>query len=214
MLGFQMLICECSGRWVPFFYFFVNEFYNCYQKHHYLLPVIFTLLFSSSVAIMTTAFYTSIPYLYIHYHCSHHHYHHIDYYHHYHVLFFHEYHYHLFRSSRLEVFCKKGVLKNFAKFARKHLCQSLFFNKVSGLRSATLLKTRVWHRCFLVNFAKFLRTPFLTERLWWLLLPFYFTSNTISTIIIPISTFNIIITSATFTSTTTTPVQPPLAPLP
>ena len=31
-----------------------------------------------------------------------------------------------------EVFCKKGVLRDFAKFTRKHLCQSLFFNKVAG----------------------------------------------------------------------------------
>ena len=29
-----------------------------------------------------------------------------------------------------EVFCKKGVLRNFVKFTRKHLCQS-FFNKVT-----------------------------------------------------------------------------------
>ena len=29
---------------------------------------------------------------------------------------------------------------------------------------------RLWHRCFSVNFAKFIRTPFLTEQLWWLLL--------------------------------------------
>ena len=29
-----------------------------------------------------------------------------------------------------EVFCKKGVLKNFAKFARNHLFQSLFFIKL------------------------------------------------------------------------------------
>ena len=36
------------------------------------------------------------------------------------------------RSSHLDVFCKKGVLKNFAKFAGKHLCQSLFFNKVGN----------------------------------------------------------------------------------
>ena len=28
---------------------------------------------------------------------------------------------------------KKGVLRNFTKFAGKHLCQSLFFNKVAGL---------------------------------------------------------------------------------
>ena len=39
------------------------------------------------------------------------------------------------RSSRPEVFCKKGVLRNFAKFTRKHLCQSLIFNKVAGLRT-------------------------------------------------------------------------------
>ena len=29
---------------------------------------------------------------------------------------------------------KKGVLKNFAKFTGKHLCQRLFFNEVAGLR--------------------------------------------------------------------------------
>ena len=28
---------------------------------------------------------------------------------------------------------KKGVLRNFTKFTRKHLCQSRFFNKVAGL---------------------------------------------------------------------------------
>ena len=32
------------------------------------------------------------------------------------------------RSSSPEVICKKGVLRNFAKFTGKHLCQSLFFN--------------------------------------------------------------------------------------
>ena len=45
------------------------------------------------------------------------------------------------------------------------MCQSLFFNKVAGLRHATLLKKRLWHRCFPVSFSKFLGTPFLTERL-------------------------------------------------
>ena len=38
----------------------------------------------------------------------------------------------LFRSSRPEMSCKKGVLKNFAKFTGKYLCQSLFFNEVVG----------------------------------------------------------------------------------
>ena len=56
---------------------------------------------------------------------------------------------------------KKGVLRNFVKFTGKHLCQSLFFNKVARLRSVTLFKKRLWRRCFPVNFAKFLRTPFL-----------------------------------------------------
>ena len=69
-----------------------------------------------------------------------------------------------------EVFCKKGVLRNFAKFIGKRLCRSLFFNKVAALRPATLLKKRLWDRCFPKNFAKFLRTPFLIEHLWWLLL--------------------------------------------
>ena len=69
------------------------------------------------------------------------------------------------RSSRPVVFYKKGVLRNFTKFTRRQLCQSPFFNKVAGLRPATLLKRRLWHRCFPVNFAKFLRTPFITEQL-------------------------------------------------
>ena len=30
--------------------------------------------------------------------------------------------------------CKKAVLRNFAKFTGKHMCQSLVFNKVAGLR--------------------------------------------------------------------------------
>ena len=41
------------------------------------------------------------------------------------------------RSSRPEVFYKKGALRNFAKFLGKHLCQSLFCNKVAGLRLVT-----------------------------------------------------------------------------
>ena len=35
-----------------------------------------------------------------------------------------------FRSSHPEVFRKKGVHINFTKFTGKHLCLSLFFNKV------------------------------------------------------------------------------------
>ena len=66
-----------------------------------------------------------------------------------------------YRSSHQTCSIIKGGLRNFAKFTGKHLCQSLFFNKVTGLRPATLLKKGLWHRCFLLNFAKFPRTPFL-----------------------------------------------------
>ena len=38
------------------------------------------------------------------------------------------------------MFCSKGVLRNFAKFTGKHLLQSLFFNKVAGVRPATVLE--------------------------------------------------------------------------
>ena len=61
-----------------------------------------------------------------------------------------------FRNSRQEVFYKKGVLRNFAKFTGKHLCHRFFLNKVAGLRPATLLKKSLWHRYFPVKFAKFL----------------------------------------------------------
>ena len=74
------------------------------------------------------------------------------------------------RKQPPEVFCEKGALRIFTKFAGKQLCQSLFFNKVAGLRSAFLLKKRPWDRCSPVNFVKFLRTPFFIEHLWWLLL--------------------------------------------
>ena len=65
----------------------------------------------------------------------------------------------LFRSSRPEVFCEKGVLRNIATFTGRHLCQSLLFDKKETLGQV-----------FPVNFVKFLRTPFLIEHLWWLFL--------------------------------------------
>ena len=42
-----------------------------------------------------------------------------------------------------EGFFKKDIMRNFAEFTGKHLCRNLFF----------------W--CFVGNFAKFVRTPFL-----------------------------------------------------
>ena len=68
---------------------------------------------------------------------------------------------HQVRSSQRRCSVKKSVLRNFAKFTGKHLCQSLFSDKFSDLRLASSLKTRLWHRPFPMNFAKFLRTRFL-----------------------------------------------------
>ena len=53
------------------------------------------------------------------------------------------------RSIRPEVFWKKGILRNLAKFTGKHMCQSLFFNK------KTFFEKRLWHGCFPLNFTKF-----------------------------------------------------------
>ena len=64
------------------------------------------------------------------------------------------------RSSHQRCSVKKGFLRDFTKFTGKHMCQSLFFNKVAGLRSASFLKKRLWHRSFPVNFEKLHRkTP-------------------------------------------------------
>ena len=86
--------------------------------------------------------------------------------------------FYLFRSSHRRYSAKKGALSNFVKLTEKHLCQKLFFNKVADLWQATrgvlwknvlyqisqtLLKNNLWHRCFPVNFAKFLRIPFLQD---------------------------------------------------
>ena len=54
------------------------------------------------------------------------------------------------------MFCKKRCSKKFCK-----TCLSLLFNKVTGLRPATLLKKRLWPKCFPVNFVIFLRITFL-----------------------------------------------------
>ena len=54
-----------------------------------------------------------------------------------------------------DVFYKKRIHKNFAKFTAKYLCRSLFFDKDSGLQPAALLQKRLRHKCFSVNFAKY-----------------------------------------------------------
>ena len=59
------------------------------------------------------------------------------------------------------MFCKKGVLRNFAK-STENTCSRVSF-----------LKKRLWHGCFPVNFYEI----FLTEQLRWLLLKNLFTHS-------------------------------------
>ena len=74
-----------------------------------------------------------------------------------------------FRSRRSQVFFKKFVLKQFANFIGKHLCQSLgiFFNKVTGLQNCNFTKKSLQHRFFPVTFAKSLRATCFTDYLQW-----------------------------------------------
>ena len=68
------------------------------------------------------------------------------------------------RQSLTQMYLNIDVLENFTNFTvckyiqfRKHLCWSLFFNKVASLQ---LYYKTLQHRCFPLNFAKFLRALF------------------------------------------------------
>ena len=64
----------------------------------------------------------------------------------------------------------KKVFLQVSQNSQENTCARVSFNKVAGLSPATLLKKRLWHRCFPVDFVKFLRTPFIIEHVWWLFL--------------------------------------------
>ena len=54
--------------------------------------------------------------------------------------------------------CEKGVFKNFAKFTGKHLCYSLFFNKV--------FKKETLAQVFSCEFCEISKNSLFTEYLW------------------------------------------------
>ena len=70
-----------------------------------------------------------------------------------------------FRSSRPEVFCKKGVLRNLPKFTGKHLCRSLFFNKVVA-EACNFIKKETLAQVFSCEFCEISKNTFFTEHLW------------------------------------------------
>ena len=57
---------------------------------------------------------------------------------------------------------KISVLKNLANFTGKHLCQSLFFNKVAGVRPATLLK-KTLAQVFSSEFCEIFKSTYFHE---------------------------------------------------
>ena len=68
--------------------------------------------------------------------------------------------------SRRRCSTKESVLKNSINFTGRHLCQSLFLNKVVGLRIATLLKTKSGTGLWPCEFCKVFKNFFFTEHLW------------------------------------------------
>ena len=63
-----------------------------------------------------------------------------------------------YRCSHQRCSVKKRVLRNFSKFTGKHLCQSLFFNKVAG---ATYFTEHLWTTASIVIYNLFLKKSFI-----------------------------------------------------
>ena len=72
------------------------------------------------------------------------------------------------RGSHRRYSIKKGVLRNFTKCTGKHLCQSFFFNKVTGLspESCSFIKKETLTKVFSCEFCETSQNTFFTEPLW------------------------------------------------
>ena len=60
---------------------------------------------------------------------------------------------------------KRDVLRNFAEFAGKHLCQSLFLNKVAG-KACNFIKQETLAQVFSYEFCEISKNTFFIEHLW------------------------------------------------
>ena len=65
------------------------------------------------------------------------------------------------QKQPLKVPYKKGVLRNFVKFTRKHLCQRRFFNKVEGVKLS--VKKDALAQVFSCEFCEISKNNFSTE---------------------------------------------------
>ena len=68
----------------------------------------------------------------------------------------------LYRSSRPEVFCKKGVKTNFAKFIGKQLCQSLFLIMLQA-EVCNFIKKKTQAQVFYYKFCEIFKNTFLNR---------------------------------------------------
>ena len=75
-----------------------------------------------------------------------------------------------FRSSHPEVFCKRGVLRNFTKFTGKHLCWSPFLIQLEVMKDCSFNKKGNPTQVFSCEYHKVFKNSFFMEHLWWLLL--------------------------------------------
>ena len=73
--------------------------------------------------------------------------------------------------------------KKFPKFYRKTPVLESLFNKVSDSQASSFIKKILQQRSFSVKLAKFLRTPYFTEHLQWLLLWFLQQNNLLFSVI-------------------------------
>ena len=71
----------------------------------------------------------------------------------------------IFQKQPFPDVLQNDVLKTFAIFTRKHLCQGLFLIKLQAFN-----KNRLQHKCFPAIITRFLRTLVFAEHLRWLLL--------------------------------------------
>ena len=73
------------------------------------------------------------------------------------------------RNSHPEMFCKKDLLKNFAKNTRKQLCHSLFFESLRAL-ACNFIKKESLAQVFSCKFFDIFKNTFFIEHLLCLLL--------------------------------------------
>ena len=62
----------------------------------------------------------------------------------------------------MEMFLKKDIFKNFAKFTKKHRCPSLFFDKVAGL-AYNFVEKETLAQEFSSEFCKYFKNIYFAE---------------------------------------------------